>query len=62
MRQAKGTVRLRGIPMSYFGEMMLIWKGNKLVWKRYTHKPVSPLWNQRHLVVVVDYLSILVIF
>ena len=30
VRQAKGTVRLRGIPMSYFGEMMLIWKGNKL--------------------------------
>jgi len=29
VRQAKGTVRLRGIPMSYFGEMMLIWKGNK---------------------------------
>ena len=24
VRQAKGTVRLRGVPMSYFGEMMLI--------------------------------------
>ena len=24
VRQTKGTVRLRGIPMSYFGEMMLI--------------------------------------
>ena len=30
VRQAKETVRLRGIPVSYFGEMMLIWKGNKL--------------------------------
>ena len=30
VRQAKGTVRLKGIPMSYFGEMMLIWEGNKL--------------------------------
>ena len=25
------------------GEMMLIWEGNKLGEKKYTHKPVSPL-------------------
>ena len=30
VRQVNGTVRLKGIPMSYFGEMMLIWEGNKL--------------------------------
>ena len=30
VRQAKETMRFRGISMSYFGEMMLIWKGNKL--------------------------------
>ena len=29
--------------MSYFGEMMLIWEGNKLGSKSYTHKPVRPL-------------------
>ena len=26
-----------------FGEIMLIWEGNKLGWKSYTNKPVSPL-------------------
>ena len=34
---------LKGTLWLVFWEMMLIWEGNKLESKRYTHKPVSPL-------------------
>ena len=34
---------LKGHYGCFLGEMMLIWEGNKLGQKRYTHKPVSPL-------------------
>ena len=52
--------KLRGHYGWFFGEMMLIWEENKLGLERYTHKPVQLVrwWDQRHLVVVVDYLII----
>ena len=52
--------KLRGHYGWFFGEMMLIWEEKKLGLERYTHKPVQLVrwWDQRHLVVVVDYLII----
>ena len=70
---SKGTFRIRrfgGLVFFFFfflgggggrgewGWLMLIWEGNKLGYKRYTVNQLVRLWDQRYLVVVVDYLLI----
>ena len=37
------SLLISNIAVSVLGEMMSISDGNKLEYKRYTHKPVSPL-------------------